>query len=461
MGGSILLAGPEGDRRRALRSLLESDANEVAVAGTARAALEAAAREEFELIALDLRLGERAGRGLAPELRAIAPEAPLIVLAGRGQLGLAMEAMRGGASDYLVACASRDEVVSRARRAIELGRIRRDCRATSAGMAASCGPEDLVGASRAAAGLRAMARKLSEVRSSLLIAGEAGTGRELLARAIHFGGAASAAPFVTVSCGAVGRGRLETELMGWRGTSDDGEVVDRFGAIESACGGTLFLDEVGLLPPRAQNSLLRVLEEGVVTPVGDTRARAVDVRVVGATSQDLDERCRAGRFREDLLYRLGVVRLRIPPLRERREDIVPLAARFVRRHARASGRPVEGLTGPATRALLGHEWPGNVPELESVIERAVVLAEGREIGVGDLPFSGPIGGPEADGEDLREAMSQYERQHILGALRRHRYDKPETARRLGIGVSSLYRKLGELGIPKDPRQADAARGAPV
>jgi DNA-binding NtrC family response regulator len=209
-----------------------------------------------------------------------------------------------------------------------------------------------------------------------------------------------------------------------------------------------------------QSSFLRVLEERVVVPVGDTRPRPVDVRIIAASDQDLRTLCKEGKFREDLLYRLDVVRLQLPPLRQRREDIPLLAHHFLDKYSREMNRRVGGVTNAAMRALLSHEWRGNVRELENVIERAVIFAEGRDIDVGDLPFTVSDDAQDDAGEDLRQALTQFERQHIIYSLRRHRYDKAETARHLGIGVSSLYRKLDELQIPKDLEEREAGAVGP-
>ena len=205
-----------------------------------------------------------------------------------------------------------------------------------------------------------------------------------------------------------------------------------------------------------QSALLRVLEERVVVPVGDTRSRPIEVRVIAASNRDLDQMVAAGEFREDLLYRLNVVKLVLPPLRQRREDIPQLVYHFLDKYQQALNKQVAGVTNGAMRALLTHEWRGNVRELENVLERAVIFAEGREIGTEDLPFA-TEGHDNEVGEDLRETLRQFERQHIMHALRQHSYDKAETAKHLGIGVSSLYRKLDELEIPKNLEETDAQR----
>ncbi len=256
-----------------------------------------------------------------------------------------------------------------------------------------------------------------------------------------------------MNCGAIPESLIESELFGHRKGAFTGAVRDRIGYFEAASGGTLFLDEISTLPVGVQSSLLRVLEERVVVPVGDTRPRPVDVRIIAASNQDLVQLCKEGKFREDLLYRLDVVRLQLPPLRQRRHDIPLLAQHFLQKYAREMNKQILGITNSAMRALLNHEWRGNVRELENVIERAVIFAEGREIDATDLPFTADVNANDS-GEDLKQAIAQFERQHIIFCLRRHNYDKTETAKHLNIGVSSLYRKMDELDIPKDLQERE-------
>jgi two-component system response regulator PilR (NtrC family) len=301
-------------------------------------------------------------------------------------------------------------------------------------------------------------RKLGTVKSNVLIMGESGTGKELFARAIHYNGVTREKPFVAVNCGAIPETLIESELFGYRRGAFTGAIRDKVGYFEAANGGTLFLDEISTLPMPVQSSLLRVLEERTVTPVGDTHPRSIELRVIAASNQDLEKMVAEKQFREDLLFRLNVVQIQLPALRQRKEDIPLLVHHFLDKYTRQMNKRVPGLTNGAMRALLNHEWRGNVRELENVIERAVIFAEGRQIGVEDLPFT-TEGVSDDVGEDLKEAMDQFERQHILYSLRRHNYDKAETAKHLGIGVSSLYRKLDELNIPKNVGESSGATPA--
>jgi two-component system response regulator PilR (NtrC family) len=453
----ILLVEDEKLLRESVAELLREEGYDVTQAANGRQAHELALNQSFDLVLTDIRMPEMDGMTLLQHLQQLAPQTPVIVITAFGTVDSAVAAMRAGAADYLLKPVQFEDMLMRVERALEFGEMRRDRRFLTEQLAAQSTFHNLIGESPAITRLFETARKLSTVRSSVLIVGESGTGKELFARAIHYNGLTRERPFVAVNCGAIPESLIESELFGHRKGAFTGAIRDRIGYFEAASGGTLFLDEISTLPMAVQSSLLRVLEERVVIPVGDTRARPVDLRIIAATNQDLRELSSRGQFREDLMYRLDVVRLQLPPLRQRRQDIPLLVHHFLQKYTGEMNKKVLGITNGAMRAMLSHEWRGNVRELENVIERAVIFAEGREIGVEDLPFGEPAAAAD-DGEGLKIALSQFERQHIIYSLRRHRYDKAETARHLGIGVSSLYRKLDELGIPKDPQPELTSQG---
>ncbi len=365
-----------------------------------------------------------------------------------GTVESAVAAMRSGAADYLLKPVQFDDLLLKVQRAMEFRELSRTQKVLTEQAAEESTFHNLVGMSKGMHKLFETVRKLSTVKSNVLIVGESGTGKELFARAIHYNGITRNKPFIAVNCGAIPDSLIESELFGYRRGAFTGALRDKVGYFEAANGGTLFLDELSTLPVNVQSSLLRMLEEKVIVPVGDTHPRPIDVRIIGASNRDLQKMVQEGEFREDLLFRLDVVKLELPPLRHRKEDIPLLVHHFLEKYIRLLGKQVQGLTNGAMRALLNHEWRGNVRELENVIERAVIFAEGRQIGIEDMPFS-TEGLSDDVGEELKDALRQFERQHILCSLRRHNYDKVETARHLGIGVSSLYRKLDELEIPKN------------
>jgi len=450
----ILVVDDEQLLRDSLAELLRDEGYVVTEAVNGVEAYEQVVAQPFDLVLTDIRMPEMDGIALLHRLQQIAEQTPVVLLTAFGTIDSAVAAMREGAADYLIKPVQFDDVLMRVRRALEFCEIRRDRRFLSEQLAAQSSFHNLIGESKSMARQFQLAHRLSAVRSNVLIVGASGTGKELFARAIHYNGVTRDKPFVAVNCGAIPQSLIESELFGHRKGSFTGAVSDRIGYFEAANGGTLFLDEMSTLPLGVQSSLLRVLEERVVTPVGDTRSRPVDVRIIAATNQDLRAMVHRGQFREDLLYRLDVVRIEIPPLRERREDIPLLAHHFLDKYCREMNTSVLGISNGCMRALLNHDWQGNVRELENVIERAVIFAAGREVGVEDLPFeTGDM--TDEVGEDLKEALRQFERQHIIYSLRRHRFDKAETAKHLGIGLSSLYRKLEELKIPKEIAEEDS------
>ena len=301
--------------------------------------------------------------------------------------------------------------------------------------------------------VKTLIRKLGPTRSNVLITGESGTGKELVARALHAQGLEPDAPFLAINCAAIPNELLENQLFGHVRGSFTGADRDRAGIFVAAGRGTVFLDEIGELPQATQAKLLRAIEAKEVLPIGATRTEAVAARVVAATNKDLDAEVAAGRFRADLYYRLNVVAIHLPPLRERREDIPDLIAVLLDRHARGQGKRVDGVDNATVRRLSAAPWRGNVRELGNALERAVILGDGPTLTVDDFhaDLVADPGPPPIDetGEDLRAALDQFERRHIRLVLDRAAGDKKEAARRLGLGLSSLYRKL------EDPSPRDA------
>lgn len=460
MPKTILIVEDEQVLRESLAELLADEGYRVVQAPDGKAAYELVLREPVDLVLSDVRMPQMDGITLLGHLQKAQPETPVIMLTAFGTVESAVAAMRAGAVDYLLKPVRFDDVLVKIRRALEYREMSQAQRVMVEQLAEESTFHNLVGSSQSMTRLFEMVRKLSTVKSNVLIIGESGTGKELFARAIHYNGITRNKPFVAVNCGAIPDSLIESELFGYRRGAFTGALRDKMGYFEAADGGTLFLDELSTLPVNVQSSLLRVLEEKVVVPVGDTHPRPIDVRIIGASNQDLEKMVRDGRFREDLLFRLNVVKLQLPPLRQRKEDIPLLVHHFLDKYTREMGKRVLGLTNGAMRALLNHEWRGNVRELENVIERAVIFAEGRQISVEDMPFA-TDGVNDDVGEELKEALRQFERQHILCSLKRHNYDKVETARHLGIGVSSLYRKLDELSIPKNVGEIEAARQGPA
>jgi len=453
MAGTILIAEDEVVLRESLAELLTSEGYRVLEASNGKEAWELASSEPVDVVLSDVRMPEMDGMALLEALQEMAPELPVVMLTAYGTVGDAVSAMQAGASDYLLKPVQFEEVLMRIERALEHKDMARTSRVMTEQLSADSVFHNLVGRAPRMLELFDMVRKLSNVRSNVLIWGESGTGKELFARAIHYNSEARDKPFVPVNCGAIPENLAESELFGHRKGAFTGAAGDRVGYFEAADGGTLFLDEISTLPMTVQSSLLRALDSNVIVPVGDTRPRAVDLRVIAASNQDLAKMVDAGDFREDLLYRLNVVRLDIPPLRDRKEDIPMLVQHFLAKHCRSMNKHVTGVSDGAMAAILNCDWQGNVRELENVIERAVIFADGGELCLTHLPFA--TGDMVDDvGGDMKSALRQFERQHIMYSLRKCSYDKAETAKHLGIGVSSLYRKLDEMGIPKSDDETD-------
>jgi len=436
---------------------LTEEGYDVTEAGDGKQGHERVMQQPFDVILTDIRMPEMDGITLLGHLHQLAPDTPVIVLTAYGTVESAVSAMQAGAYDYMLKPVNFDDVLLKVQRALQFGEMSRTRRVMTEQLAADSTFHDLVGEAPSMQKLFEMVRKLSTVKSSVLIVGDSGTGKELFARAIHFNGITRDKPFVAVNCGAIPDSLIESELFGYRRGAFTGAIRDKIGYFEAANQGTLFLDEISTLPLNVQSSLLRALEERVVTPVGDTRPRPIDVRILAASNRDLEDMVEAGEFREDLLYRLNVVKLDLPPLRQRKEDIPALVHYFLDKYTRALNKRVQGVSNAAMRAMLLHAWRGNIRELENVIERAVIFAEDRQVELEDLPFAAAVG-VDSEGENLKDAMRQFERQHIIYSLKRHNYDKAEAAKHLGIGVSSLYRKLDELDMPKNLGESEASSG---
>ncbi|MGD0542007.1 MAG: sigma-54 dependent transcriptional regulator [Tepidisphaeraceae bacterium] len=458
MTKSVLIVEDEAVLRESLAELMAGEGYEVLQAADGKAAYAIVLERPVDVVVTDVRMSGMDGLTLLGHLRQVAPQTPVIVATAFGTVETAVSAMRSGAYDYLLKPVQFEDMLLKVQRALEYGEMARTQRVITEQLAEQSTFHNLVGNSQSVTRLFEMAKRLSGVKSNVIIIGESGTGKELFARAIHYNGVTRGQPFVPVNCGALTETLIESELFGYRRGAFTGAVRDKIGYFEAANGGTLFLDEISTLPIGVQSSLLRVIEDKVVVPVGDTHSRPIDVRIIAASNQDLEKMVELRQFREDLLFRLNVVKLQLPPLRQRKEDIPLLVHHFLIKYTREMNKKMIGITNGAMRAMLSHHWRGNIRELENVIERAVIFADDRDIGVEDLPFS--VEGISDDvGEDLKTAMEHFERQHILYSLSRHNYDKAETARSLGIGVSSLYRKLDELKINKHEAEPDQKSAA--
>jgi DNA-binding NtrC family response regulator len=445
---AILLIDDEELIRATLAEFLAGEGFPVTACASGEEALEKAASQRFDLALCDVQLPGIDGLEVLDRLQQLSPETFVLLITAYATVESAVEAFKRGAQDYLMKPILLDEVLGKIRRllaqralALENQWLRRELNRVQP-------PAHIVGSSAALAGVLAVVRKVAPTRSTVLISGESGTGKELVARAIHDGSPAGqrGERFVALNCAAIPHDLLENQLFGHRRGAFTGADRDQAGVFVHAGAGTVFLDEIAEMPLATQAKLLRAIEHREVLPVGANEPLRVEARVLAATNKDLLAEVEAGRFRDDLYYRLNVVQIRIPPLRERREDIPALVEHLLRRHAQALGKRITGLTHEAMLLLLACRWRGNVRELDNALQRAVILGEGPLITPADLPPD-LVPAQEACAviDKLAEAVSRFEKGHIERILR-ETPDKKEAARRLDIGLSSLYRRIAELGI---------------
>jgi len=457
MRGRILIVEDEPYVRDSLADLLRARGYEVDLAAGPGDALEALRRRPVDAVLTDLRLGAASGLDLIRGMRGEGSPIPVVVLTGHGTVASAVECIKAGADNYLLKPADPDAVEVAIDRALHTRALQSEIEYLRNGAGTEVAAEDpLVPIGRSAAWQEVMARARAAAPSdaTILLLGESGTGKEMVARQIHRLSARSERPYVRVNCAAIPLDLWESEFFGHRRGTFTGAAGDRDGRFRLAHQGTLFMDEVGAMPLPAQAKILRVLQDGVFDRLGDEQPTTVDVRIIAATNSDLDAQAAAGRFRQDLFYRLNVVRINLPPLRQRPEDIPLLTDRFVREIAARLGRPAPRV-GPETLAdLTAYHWPGNVRELRNVIERALILNPGEALAPLDIP---PAAGgvepsaPAVPGQDLnlRAALLGRERDLVLEAVRRSQGVRKEAARLLGIDQRNLSYYLRKHGIDPD------------
>jgi DNA-binding NtrC family response regulator len=446
----VLIVDDEQSALQMYGALLHEDGIPVLTAATgerARGLVKTEAR--LGLVVLDLVLPDVDGLALFRQIRAARPELPVVMLTAFGSVDTAVQALREGAYHFLTKPADLEQWRALVRSALEKRSLEEENRALRERLE-DVGPGELIGRSRRMEEVRAFLAVVGGSQAAVLLQGESGTGKELAAGAIHRASSRRAGPFVSLNCGALPAQLLESELFGHEKGAFTGAAGAKPGQFELAHGGTVFLDEIGECSPELQVRLLRVLQEKEVQRLGGTRPVATDFRLVAATNRNLAEEVKSGRFREDLFYRINVVEVTMPPLRERREDIPLLAAFFLERFARRESKTFEGISAAAMERLSAHDWPGNVRELENAVERGVVVGRGPLLEAADLPPqlrpAAGLAGPLADlvGRDL--PLATVEKAVVAAAMERHGGNKSQAARSLGISRKLLYSKLREYGL---------------
>jgi two-component system response regulator AtoC len=448
----ILVVDDEEAMRHMLSVMLTKEGFDVSSVEDGEAALKVLAGEEFDFVLSDIKMPGLDGPGLLREFEKRGHRSTVIMMSAYGTVDVALECMKLGAYDYISKPFKADEIILTIRKAQERERLKRENKR----LLVEGGKDTIDGViytnDPVMKGVIKLVKKVADYDTTVLITGETGTGKELIARGIHNSGGRADGPFVAVNCGAIPHGLLESELFGHvRGAFTDA-VKTRDGLFHEADGGTIFLDEVGEMPFELQVKLLRVLQEGEVRRVGDTKSRRVDVRVVAATIKDLEAESREGAFREDLFYRLNVIPIVLPPLRERKDDIEGLAGIFIDRCAGKFSKAVSGLSGEAAEALISYNWPGNVRELENVIERAVILEEGDEVSASVLPIRSASATTNGASIELPDTLSikksevALEKELIKRALKKTGGNRTRSAELLEISHRALLYKIKGFGL---------------
>jgi two-component system response regulator HydG len=441
---TVLVADDDPGLRESLERTLTREGYRVVVASDGRAALERLQAGGVDLVLTDLKMPGLSGIELLHAVKAIAPDVDVILLTAFGTIEEAVKAMKDGAYDFLTKPVQRAQLGRVIHQAVERRALIQQNRALQQRLDALLRQGAVIGASPAFRRMMTLVEQVADSSATVLIQGESGTGKELVARAIHERSGRRSRPFVAVNCAALPETLLESELFGYERGAFTGAAARKEGRFELADGGTLFLDEVADLSAVTQPKILRVLQEGELERLGGTKSIRVDVRIVAATNQDLAHLVREKRFREDLYYRLHVITVNVPPLRERREDIRLLAEHFVQIYAAKNNRRLEGFTDEAVRRLEGYSWPGNVRELENVVERGVVLARGTLIDVTDLPEEIAGATPLPEGVlsvRIGTPLAEVEQRLLEATLRATKGNKTLTARLLGIDPRTVSRKL--------------------
>ena len=451
----VLVIDDEAGVRRTLSMILEDEGYQVISASDGKEGLERALKEEPDLILCDIRMPRLDGLEFLEQYRKKNGQALVITITAYGSTELAVEAMQKGAYDYLPKPFTTAEVVLTLKKAEEREKLRREVTRLRQRVKADQRFPEIVAKSAGMRDAVELTTKVAQHPSTVLITGESGTGKELIARLIHASSPRASRPFVPINCGAIPENLLESELFGHVKGAFTGAHTDRAGLFEEADGGTLFLDEIGELPSQLQVKLLRALQEGEIRRVGDSSSRKVDVRIITATARDLEQEVRAGNFRSDLYYRINVVRIHLPPLRQRTEDIPPLTRYFIERFSRQLGISVTGFEPAAMKLLLSFPWYGNVRQLENVVERAMVLAESPTIKPEDLPdfvqhpeasVEGPQDALPADELSIKKQTADLERRLISRALQVTDGNRTRAAELLDLSYRALLYKIRDYGL---------------
>jgi DNA-binding NtrC family response regulator len=456
---TVLLVDDDPSFRRVMEYQLHEDGYRVLTAADMASALQQFKTETIDVVLTDVKMPGGDGMELLARVNAMRPDLPVLMLTAHGTIGAAVEAMKGGAFDYLTKPFTREQLRLVLGKTLDVAALKRENRRLREVVAERFSFDNMIAASRAMHSVTDIAARVAQTDTTVLLEGESGTGKELLAKAIHFHSARTRRPLIIVNCAAIPENLLESELFGHRRGSFTGAVTDKQGKFEAANGGSIFLDEIGDLPLTMQTKLLRVLQDREVDKVGDVRPVKVDIRVVAATHRNLESMVADGDFREDLYYRLAVVAIRMPPLRERTDDIPLLVEHFLAKYSASLGRtpPIVGQDVQSVFNL--YAWPGNIRELENVIQRALVLDRDHVIGLDDLPDRLRVQQPRLarlrmELPDSGLSLEDVERELLIAALAKHDWNQTKAATYLNISRSALIYRMQKFGLERSALQTE-------
>jgi two-component system response regulator PilR (NtrC family) len=445
----ILVVDDEQIIRESLSYVLRKEDYLVDEAENGKLAYKKILESSYDLVITDLEMPEMKGTELLERIRSLSVQTATIVVTAYGSLETAIAALRSGASDYILKPVEFDELLIKVKKLFEILDLIIENQILRNELQRSSEDLKIIGKSHAIRKVFDVIRSVADTESTVLITGKSGTGKELVAKALHFTSKRKSKPFIVVNCGAISDNLIESELFGHKKGAFTGALTDKDGFMRAANDGTLFLDEIGEMPLNLQVKLLRVIQEKEYTPVGTTLSLPVNVRFVASTNKDLTEEIKAGNFREDLFYRLNVIEVKLPSLKDRQEDIPLLANHFVDKYRKEMNKGIRGISEEAMRILINHDWKGEVRELENVIERSIIFCNEEYIGKHNLPESFTDGDLQfnfAHSGSLEDSVKKYERDIIMNTLENNDFNKEKTADDLKVGLSTLYRKLKELNI---------------
>jgi two-component system response regulator PilR (NtrC family) len=443
----ILLADDEVTFRETFKKVLQEEGMIVTAVGNGTDAINAIMKQPYPIAILDIQMPGSDGIKVLREIMKVRPETRVIMITAYGTIEMAVEAIKLGACDYVMKPVIFEDILTKIRQHLRYLVLQEENQELKKELNSKFDITQIIGQAPAMNQVFEIIRKVARTKSNVLITGESGTGKELVAHAIHSLGSNNGRRFVAINCSAIPEGLLESELFGHKKGSFTSAVKDKKGLFESAHGGTLFLDEIGYMPLNCQVKLLRAVEHRQIIPLGSTEPVDIDLRLIAATNKDLFEEIKIGRFREDLYYRMNVVGIHIPPLRDRKEDIPLLVEHFIKKYNIEMGKQCVGVSDNVMQFLMNYECKGNIRELQNIIERAVIFAEDDVIKISDIGSLGSSAVLQNEAnENLQVAVKIYEREHICRVLNKYNWNKVEAAKALKVGLSSLYRKIDELEV---------------